>query len=84
MKLPDLRNANILININGKLVPRKDAKISVFDSVVQGGDAVWEGLRVYKGKIAALTNHLYTASKFGQSTCIQCYTFIKRYSASNI
>ena len=42
MKLPDQRNANILININGKLVPRKDAKISVFDSVVQGGDAVWE------------------------------------------
>ena len=58
MKLPDQRNANILININGKLVPRKDAKISVFDSVVQGGDAVWEGLRVYKGRIAALTNHL--------------------------
>ena len=58
MKLPDQRNANILIYINGKLVPRKDAKISVFDSVVQGGDAVWEGLRVYKGRIAALTNHL--------------------------
>ena len=58
MKLPDQRNANILININGKLVPRKDAKISVFDSVVQGGDAVWEGLRVYKGRIAALSNHL--------------------------
>ena len=55
MKLPDQRNANILIYINGNLVPRKDAKISVFDSVVQGGDAVWEGLRVYKGRIAALS-----------------------------
>lgn len=39
-------------------MPREEAKISVFDSAVQGGDAVWEGLRVYKGKIAALDEHL--------------------------
>ena len=39
------RNQDILVNINGKLVPRDEAKISVFDSAVQGGDAVWEGLR---------------------------------------
>jgi branched-chain amino acid aminotransferase group I len=39
-------------------MPREEAKISVFDSAVQGGDAVWEGLRVYKGKIAALDGHL--------------------------
>mgnify|MGYP000629810311 CR=1 FL=1 len=35
-----------------ELVPRADAKVSVFDSSVQGGDAVWEGLRVYRGRIA--------------------------------
>ncbi len=58
MKLPDKRNENILININGELLPRKEAKVSVFDSSVQGGDAVWEGLRVYKGRIAALNDHL--------------------------
>ena len=58
MKLPDQRNTNILIYINGVLMPRDEAKISVFDSAVQGGDAVWEGLRVYKGRIAALTDHL--------------------------
>ena len=58
MKLPDQRNTNILIYINGALMPRDEAKISVFDSAVQGGDAVWEGLRVYKGRIAALTDHL--------------------------
>tara|TARA_Y100000590_G_scaffold437783_1_gene559825 strand:+ start:289 stop:1203 length:915 start_codon:yes stop_codon:yes gene_type:complete len=58
MKLPDQRNNNILININGELLPREDAKISVFDSAVQGGDAVWEGLRLYKGRIAALGSHL--------------------------
>ena len=45
MKLPDKRNKNILISINGELLPRNEAKVSVFDSSVQGGDAVWEGLR---------------------------------------
>ena len=42
MKLPNQLNTNILIYINGELMPREEAKISVFDSVVQGGDAVWE------------------------------------------
>ena len=51
--LPDPRNANIMIYINGELLPRDQAKISVFDSLVQGGDGVWEGLRVYEGKIIA-------------------------------
>jgi len=55
---PDPRNAGILVYVNGQLVNRSDARVSVFDSVVQGGDAVWEGLRVYKGRIAALTGHL--------------------------
>lgn len=58
MQLPDSRNADILVHINGKLLPRAEARISVFDSAVQGGDAVWEGLRVYDGRIAALEEHL--------------------------
>lgn len=58
MKTPDPRNANILVNINGQLRPRSEAMVSVFDSVVQGGDAVWEGLRVYDGRIAELDGHL--------------------------
>ncbi len=58
MKLPDPRNEDILVHVNGRLVERADARVSVFDSVVQGGDAVWEGLRVYKGRIAALGGHL--------------------------
>lgn len=58
MKYPDPRNADILVYVNGHIVPRNEAKVSVFDSVVQGGDAVWEGLRVYKGRIAALDGHL--------------------------
>lgn len=58
MNIPDPRNRDIVVHVNGELVPRADAKVSVFDSSVQGGDAVWEGLRVYKGRIAALEGHL--------------------------
>jgi branched-chain amino acid aminotransferase group I len=58
MNLPDPRNHDILVFVGDKLVPRADARVSVFDSVVQGGDAVWEGLRVYNGRIAALGDHL--------------------------
>ena len=42
----------------GRILPRDLAAISPFDSVVQGGDAVWEGLRVYKGRILSLDKHL--------------------------
>ena len=58
MPVPDPRNADILVFINGKLLRRDEARVSVFDSSVQGGDAVWEGLRVYRGRIAALPAHL--------------------------
>lgn len=54
----DPRNEEILIYVNGELKPRAEARVSVFDSVVQGGDAVWEGLRVYRGRIAAFSGHL--------------------------
>lgn len=58
MQTPDSRNSDILVHVRGRLVPRHEASVSVFDSAVQGGDAVWEGLRVYKGRIAALGDHL--------------------------
>lgn len=57
-QLPDARNADIWIHVDGQLLPRNEAKISVFDSVVQGGDAVWEGLRIYDGRIFHLQEHL--------------------------
>ena len=56
--LPDPRNESILIHVGGELLPRQQAKVSVFDSSVQGGDAVWEGLRIYDGKIFQLDAHL--------------------------
>ncbi|NJD31882.1 MAG: aminotransferase IV [Gammaproteobacteria bacterium] len=54
----DERNRNLIVNVNGRLVPRDDAGVSPFDSVVQGGDAVWEGLRLYRGRIFRLEQHL--------------------------
>ncbi|MGH8494878.1 MAG: aminotransferase class IV [Gammaproteobacteria bacterium] len=57
-QLPDPRNADILVWVGDGLKPRAEAKVSVFDSAVQGGDAVWEGLRVYDGRIAELDAHL--------------------------
>jgi branched-chain amino acid aminotransferase group I len=57
-ELPDPRNEDIVVFVNGELVPREAASVSVFDSVVQGGDAVWEGLRVYDGRLASFDAHL--------------------------
>ena len=54
----DERNRDLLININGKISHRDEAGVSPFDSSVQGGDAVWEGLRLYEGKIFRLRRHL--------------------------
>ena len=54
----DPRNADIVYWVNGVLHHRDEPGLSPFDSVVQGGDAVWEGLRVYDGKVFALTEHL--------------------------
>lgn len=54
----DPRNDSILINVNGALTPRAEAKVSVFDSGFMLGDGVWEGLRVHRGNIAFLEAHL--------------------------
>src|SRR3989440_10492502 len=52
------KNRDLLININGRLLHRDAAGISPFDSSVQAGDAVWEGLRLYDGRIFKLREHL--------------------------
>ena len=52
------KNRDLIVNINGRLLHREAAGVSPFDSVVQGGDAVWEGLRLYAGRIFKLTEHL--------------------------
>ncbi|CAH9087166.1 unnamed protein product [Cuscuta europaea] len=57
-KIPIPANEKLLAWVGDEILPRENAKVSVFDSVVQGGDAVWEGLRVYSGKILKLEDHL--------------------------
>lgn len=52
------KNKDLIVSINGVLVHRDKAGISPFDSAVQGGDAVWEGLRLYNDRIFRLREHL--------------------------
>ena len=54
----DERNRDLIVSVGGKLVHRDQAAISPFDSAVQGGDAVWEGLRLSGGRIFRLEEHL--------------------------
>ena len=54
----DARNDNILIYVNGKIVPKSEAVVSVYDSGFMLGDGIWEGLRLYNGKWAFLDEHL--------------------------
>ena len=54
----DSRNQDVLISVNQKIVPRQDAKISVFDAGFLLGDGVWESFRLHKGTIAFAADHL--------------------------
>jgi hypothetical protein len=56
--LADPRNEHVFAWIGDRLLPRELAKVSAFDSAVQGGDAVWEGLRIYQGRVFKLEEHL--------------------------
>ncbi|HUP25562.1 MAG TPA: aminotransferase class IV [Thermoanaerobaculia bacterium] len=74
----DPRNRDLQVWINGKLAHRDQAGISPFDSAVQGGDAVWEGLRVYDGRIFKLTEHL---DRLRDSALALAFTEIPRHEA---
>ena len=54
----DPRNADLRIYVNGALVPRAEAKVSIFDAGFVLGDGVWEGLRLHKGRLLFLETHL--------------------------
>jgi len=58
LQVYDERNRDLIVNVGGRLSHRDRATISPFDSAVQGGDAVWEGLRLYAGRIFRLDEHL--------------------------
>ena len=54
----DPRNAGVLIHVNGAMVPRDEARVSVFDAGFVLGDGVWEGVRLHKGRLVFLDAHL--------------------------
>jgi branched-chain amino acid aminotransferase len=54
----DVRNENIKIYVDGNLVPREQAVVSVYDSGFMLGDGIWEGMRIYDGHIAFMDDHL--------------------------
>jgi branched-chain amino acid aminotransferase len=64
------KNKDLIVNINGELVHRDKAGVSPFDSAVQGGDAVWEGLRLYNGRIFKLMEHLDRLEKSARALAI--------------
>ncbi len=63
----DERNKDLIVNVGGRLTHRDDAGVSPFDSVVQGGDAVWEGLRLHAGRIFGLEGHLRRLRRSAQA-----------------
>ena len=63
----DRRNRDLVVGIDDRLVHRDEAGVSPFDSVVQGGDAVWEGLRLHRGRIFKLTEHLARLRRSAQA-----------------
>ncbi len=67
----DERNRDIIVNVGGRLTHRDEAAVNPFDSVVQGGDAVWEGLRVHDGRIFRLTEHLARLRRSAQALAFE-------------
>jgi branched-chain amino acid aminotransferase len=63
----DQRNRDLIVSVGGRLTHRDEAAVSPFDAVVQGGDAVWEGLRLYDGRIFRLTEHLARLRRSAQA-----------------
>ena len=56
--LPDPRNADVLVYVDGEFVHRDDAAVSVFDSAFLIGDGIWEGMRYHQGRFLHLDRHL--------------------------
>ena len=67
----DERNRDIIVNVGGRLTHRDEAAVNPFDSVVQGGDAVWEGLRLHAGRIFRLTEHLARLRRSAQALAFE-------------
>src|SRR5215469_17451984 len=67
----DERNRDLIVSVAGRLSHRDQAAVSPFDSAVQGGDAVWEGLRLHHGRIFRLTEHLARLRRSAQALAFE-------------
>jgi branched-chain amino acid aminotransferase len=67
----DERNRDLIVSVGGRLAHRDEAGVSPFDSAVQGGDAVWEGLRLHHGRIFRLTEHLARLRRSAQALAFE-------------
>jgi branched-chain amino acid aminotransferase len=67
----DERNRDLMVSVAGQLTHRDQAAVSPFDSAVQGGDAVWEGLRLYNGRIFRLDEHLARLRRSAQALAFE-------------
>jgi branched-chain amino acid aminotransferase len=67
----DPRNRDLIVSVASRLTHRDEAAVSPFDSAVQGGDAVWEGLRLYSGRIFRLTEHLARLRRSAQALAFE-------------
>jgi branched-chain amino acid aminotransferase len=67
----DERNRDLMVSVGGRLTHRDQAAVSPFDSVVQGGDAVWEGLRLYHRRIFRLDEHLARLRRSAQALAFE-------------
>ena len=67
----DERNRDLVVSVGGRLTHRDEAAVSPFDSAVQGGDAVWEGLRLHHGRIFRLTEHLARLRRSAQALAFE-------------
>ncbi len=71
LQLFDERNRDVIVNVAGRLTHREHAAVSPFDSAVQGGDAVWEGLRLHDGRVFRLTEHLARLRRSAQALAFE-------------
>ncbi|MCY3934465.1 MAG: aminotransferase class IV [Chloroflexi bacterium] len=69
--LPDERNETVLVYVNGELIPRAQAAVSVLDSGFLIGDGVWEGLRLHEGGFAHLAQHLARLEQGARATALE-------------
>ncbi len=76
----DARNDQVLVDLNGELVPKDQASVSILDSGFILGDGIWEGFRLHEGRLAFLDQHLQRLFDAARAidTRVRCLSKIRR------